>query len=124
MLRCAVLRCAALRCAALCCAVRLSPLDALVWQVSGSTALHLAARWGHVDVLMELLLRGGAEASVVDANGRTAEKVAAEYRRLRATVRRRLGFMFWAYMYIVCVRARTHTHVCVCVCACVCVCVC
>lgn len=35
---------------------------------------------------MELLLRGGADASVVDANGRTAEEVAAEYRRIRATV--------------------------------------
>ena len=58
-------------------------------QVSGSTALHLAARWGHVEVIMELLLRGEADASVADIKGRTAEQVAAEYQRMRAAVRLR-----------------------------------
>ena len=59
------------------------------FQVSGSTALHLAARWGHVEVIMELLLRGEADAGVVDTKGRTAEQVAAEYQRMRAAVRLR-----------------------------------
>ena len=47
--------------------------------VSGSTALHLAARWGHVHVVQELLLRGDADASLRDGKGRTAEEVAEAY---------------------------------------------
>jgi hypothetical protein len=61
-------------------------LGTALLQVSGSTALHLAARWGHVEVLMELLLHGGADASLADGNGRTAEEIAVGYRRLRAAV--------------------------------------
>ena len=35
----------------------------------GCTALHLAARWGHVDVLQELLCHGGADWERRDAKG-------------------------------------------------------
>ena len=51
---------------------------------SGATALHLAARWGHVEVLQELLLHGQADAEMTDIRGRTAEEVAWEYGRQRA----------------------------------------
>ena len=48
---------------------------------------------------MELLLRGGADASVVDANGRTAEEVAAECRQIRATVRHHSIDLYRVFVY-------------------------
>ena len=52
--------------------------------VSGCTALHLAARWGHVDVLQELLCHGGADCKRRDAKGRTPEQVALQMQHHRA----------------------------------------
>ena len=47
--------------------------------VSGATALHLAARWGHISVLQQLLVHAeGIDLQLEDARGRTAAQLAAE----------------------------------------------
>ena len=64
--------------------------------ISGCTALHLAARWNHVEVLQELLVRGCADCAVKDEKGRTPEALARQMGHWRAVClywrgRRRLG---------------------------------
>ncbi|PNH00522.1 Histone-lysine N-methyltransferase EHMT1, partial [Tetrabaena socialis] len=45
----------------------------------GSTALHLASRWDHADVVGLLLLQGQADVAAKDAGGSSALNLASQW---------------------------------------------
>ena len=59
-------------------ALRLDPSSATLTDEFGSTALHLAARYGHLDIVDSLVSRGATLVNKMDDAGRTPAHLAAE----------------------------------------------